>query len=309
MSTALFCVQLDYFAMNLALPRMAQDLGSSTTNLQWVISVYMLSLGAFMVPAGRIGDIFGRRGALLTGVALFGIASVLCAVAPTAGMLIAFRALQGLGAALIFPVSVSVLTNASMGWRSIFWLNVPFTVISLVIGALSIAESSDDTVPRRIDLAGLALIIAGVGLFTVTFDRAASWGWTSVATSVAFVTSVVSLGAFVVVERRVRWPLVELSLIRNARFTILVIAGTIANIAYGVTIFLSTMYLQQVRGLNPLMAGLVFLGPSAGAAVGGALSGWLATRRPPVLVMGTACVAAAISLARRCRSPRAGRCT
>ncbi|MGB8506530.1 MFS transporter, partial [Mycobacterium sp.] len=106
-STALFCVQLDYFAMNLALPRMAQDLGSSTTNLQWVISVYMLSLGAFMVPAGRIGDIFGRRGALLTGVALFGIASVLCAVAPTAGMLIAFRALQGLGAALIFPVSVS----------------------------------------------------------------------------------------------------------------------------------------------------------------------------------------------------------
>lgn len=329
-STALFCVQLDYFAMNLALPRMAQDLGSSTTNLQWVISVYMLSLGAFMVPAGRIGDIFGRRGALLTGVALFGIASVLCAVAPTAGMLIAFRALQGLGAALIFPVSVSVLTNAfsaersgraigmaygiaglgnaagplvggllteTVGWRSIFWLNVPFTVISLVIGALSIAESSDDTVPRRIDLAGLALIIAGVGLFTVTFDRAASWGWTSVATSVAFVTSVVSLGAFVVVERRVRWPLVELSLIRNARFTILVIAGTIANIAYGVTIFLSTMYLQQVRGLNPLMAGLVFLGPSAGAAVGGALSGWLATRRPPVLVMGTACVAAAISLA------------
>jgi MFS family permease len=109
-STALFCVQLDYFARNLALPRMAADMGNSTTNLQWVISVYMLSLGAFTVPAGRIGDIFGRRRALLTGVALFGVASVLCPVAASAGMLIAFRAVQGLGAALIFPVSV--LTNA-----------------------------------------------------------------------------------------------------------------------------------------------------------------------------------------------------
>lgn len=330
MSTALFCVQIDYFAMNLALPRMAHDLGSSTTDLQWVISIYMLSLGAFMVPAGRIGDIFGRRRALLVGVALFGVASVLCALAPTAPMLIAFRALQGLGSALIFPVSVSVLTNAfpanrsshaigmaygiaglgnaagpligglltdTLGWRSIFWLNVPFTVLSLVIGAIAITESSDSTVPRRIDLAGLALIVIGIGLFTLTFDRAPSWGWTSIATVVAFVMSVLLLAAFVVVEKRVRWPLVDLSLARNPKFTILVTAGTIANIAYAVAIFLSTVYLQQVRGLNPLMAGLAFLGPSAGAALGGILSGWLAARRPPVLVMGIACVAAAVSLA------------
>ncbi len=87
-SMALFCVQIDYFAMNLALPRMAIDLNSTATDLQWVISVYMLALGAFMVPAGRIGDIFGRRRALLAGVALFGVASALCAVAPTAGLVI-----------------------------------------------------------------------------------------------------------------------------------------------------------------------------------------------------------------------------
>ena len=111
-STALFCVQLDYFAMNLALPRMASDLNSNVTDLQWVISVYMLALGAFMVPAGRIGDIFGRRRALLAGIALFGVASALCAVSPTTTMVIACRALQGIGAALIFPVSVSVLTSA-----------------------------------------------------------------------------------------------------------------------------------------------------------------------------------------------------
>ena len=327
---ALFCVQIDYFAMNLALPRMASELHSTASDLQWVISIYMLSLGAFMVPAGRIGDIFGRRRALLAGVALFGVASVLCAIAPSAALIIAFRGLQGLGAALIFPVSVSVLTNAfpavrashaiglaygiaglgnaagpligglltdTVGWRWIFWLNVPLTLVSLVIGALSITESSDETVPRRIDIAGLALIVIGIGLFTLTFDRAPSWGWLSASTVVAFACSFVTLALFVVVESRVRWPLVDLSLAKNSRFTVLVIAGTIANIAYAVAIFLSTMYLQQVRGLDPLMAGLAFLGPSAGAALGGVLSGRLAASRPPLLVMGLTSVVAAVSLA------------
>jgi EmrB/QacA subfamily drug resistance transporter len=327
---ALFCVQIDYFAMNLALPRMAFDLHSTTTDLQWVISVYMLALGAFMVPAGRIGDIFGRRRALLAGIGLFGVASVLCALAPSATLVIAFRALQGVGAALIFPVSVSVLTNAfaaarashaiglaygiaglgnaagpliggllteTVGWRWIFWLNVPLTLVALVIGAWSIGESFDETVPRRIDVTGLALVVVGIGLFTLTFDRAPSWGWLSAWTLAAFAGSLVTLAVFVVVENRVRWPLVDLSLARDARFAVLVIAGTIANIAYAVTIFLSTIYLQQVRDLDPLMAGMAFLGPSAGAALGGVISGRLAARRPPVLVMGLTSVVAAVSLA------------
>ncbi len=327
---ALFCVQLDYFAMNLALPRMALDLGTTTPDLQWVISVYMLALGAFMVPAGRIGDIFGRRRALLAGIALFGLASALCALAPTAALVIAFRALQGVGAALIFPVSVSVLTNAfpsvrashaiglaygiaglgnaagplvggllteTVGWRWIFWLNVPLTLGVLAIGARYVTESFDESVPRRIDIAGLALITVGIGLFTLAFDRAPTWGWVSGPTVVAFGCSVAVLVAFVVVEARVRWPLVDLSLMRNPRFTTLVVAGVVANVAYGVMIFLSTIYLQQVRGLDPLTAGLAFLGPSAGAALGGVLAGRLAASRPPVLVMGTVTVAAAVSLA------------
>ena len=208
--------------------------------------------GCVHVPAGRIGDIFGRRRALLAGIALFGLASALCAVAPSATLVIAFRALQGVGAALIFPVSVSVLTNAfpaaraghaiglaygiaglgnaagplvgglltqTLGWRSIFWLLVPFALVSLVIGGLTVPESSDDTVPRRIDLTGLALITIGIGLFTLTFDRAPSWGWLAPGTLIAFAASIAVLAAFVVVENRVRWPLVDLSLFRNARFT------------------------------------------------------------------------------------------
>jgi EmrB/QacA subfamily drug resistance transporter len=328
-ATSLFCVQIDYFAMNLALPRMASDLHSTATDLQWVISVYMLALGAFMVPAGRIGDIFGRRRALLAGIALFGLASVLCALAPSATLVIASRALQGIGAALIFPVSVSVLTNAfaagrashaiglaygiaglgnaagpliggllteTVGWRWIFWLNVPLTLGALAIGAWSVTESFDHTVPRRIDVTGLSLVVVGIGLFTLAFDRAPQWGWLSIWTLAAFAAAALALAVFVVVEKKVRWPLVDLSLARNLRFSVLVIAGTIANIAYVVAIFLSTVYLQQIRELDPLTAGLVFLGPSIGAAFGGILSGRLAASRPPVLVMGVMSVVAALSL-------------
>jgi EmrB/QacA subfamily drug resistance transporter len=329
-STALFCVQIDYFAMNLALPRMASDLGSSTTDLQWVISIYMLALGAFMAPAGRIGDIFGRRRALLAGIALFGVASVFCAIAPSAPVVIAFRAVQGLGAALIFPVSVSVLTNTlpaeqssraiglaygiaglgnaagplvgglltqTLGWRAVFWLLVPLAAIAFVIGAKTIPETSDDTVPRHVDLPGLALITTGIGLFTFAFDRAPAWGWLSASAIGAFVAAVILLAAFVVVETRVRFPLIDLSQLRNARFTLLVVAGTIANIAYVVTVFLSTMNLQQVRGLDPFLAGLAFLGPSMGAALGGPVSGRLASRDAPFAVMGIGCTLAAVSLA------------
>jgi hypothetical protein len=108
----------------------------------------------------------------------------------------------------------------------------------LLIAALTVPASSDETVPRRIDLSGLALITVGIGLFTLTFDRAPSWGWVTPGTIIAFVASVAVLAAFVIVENKVRWPLVDLSLFRNARFTILVVAGTVANIAYTVTVYL-----------------------------------------------------------------------
>jgi len=327
-SMALFCVQIDYFAMNLALPRIATDFSSTATDLQWIVSIYMVTLGALMVPAGRLADIFGRKRALLTGIAVFGLASLLCAIAPSVATLVAFRALQGAGAALIFPASVSVITNAfpaaqagrmiglaygiaglgnaagpligglltqTVGWRWIFALNIPLTAACAIIGVIAISESRDPDAPRRIDLAGLALLTSGIGAFTLTFDRAPVWGWWSPATIGAFTGAIALLALFVVVERRVRWPLVDLSLVRNLRFTVLVAAGTIANIAYGVTIFLATVYLQDARGLDPLAAGMVFLGPSAGAAAGGVLSGRLAAGHP-VRVMGVTTVLAAASL-------------
>ena len=209
-SMALFCVQIDYFAMNLALPRMASDFDSTATDLQWIISIYMVTLGALMVPAGRLADIFGRKRVLLIGITLFGLASLLCAIAASVATLVAFRALQGVGAALIFPASVSVITNAfppaqsgrmiglaygiaglgnaagpligglltqTVGWRWIFALNIPLAAACVLIGAFAISESRDTEAPRRIDVAGLALLTAGIGVFTLTFDRASVWGW------------------------------------------------------------------------------------------------------------------------------------
>lgn len=169
-------------------------------------------------------------------------------------------------------------------------------MLSLALGAKTIPASFDESVPRRIDLTGLALIVSGIGLFTLTFDRAPAWGWMSSVTIGAALVAVVLLAAFVVVENRARWPLVELSLFRSPTFTALVVAGAVANIAYSVTVYLSTMNLQQVRGLDPLLAGLAFLGPSAGAAVGGILSGRLSPPLPPVPVMGVGCAAAALAL-------------
>ena len=328
-SLALFCVQVDYFAVNLALPRMAVEFGCAVTDLQWVISIYMLTLGAFMVPAGRLADIFGRKRILMVGVGIFGLASLMCAMAPSIVMLVAARGVQGVGAAMIFPASVSVITNAfppaqsgrmigvaygiaglgnaagpligglltqTVGWRWIFALNIPLTIACALIGAFAVSESRDAAAPRRIDVAGFALLTAGIGVFTLAFERAPDRGWGSIATLGALAAAIALLVLFVGVERRVRWPLVDLSLLRNTRFSVLVAAGTVANIAYGVTIFLSTMYLQDVRGLDPLTAGLVFLGPSAGAAAGGVLSGRLAGSQP-VRVMGVTIVLAALSLA------------
>jgi predicted MFS family arabinose efflux permease len=194
------------------------------------------------------------------------------------------------------PLIGGLLTQ-TVGWRFVFWLLVPLAAVSFLIGARTIPESSDETAERRLDFSGLALITVGIGLFTVAFDRAPTWGWWSVTTLGTFVASVVVLVGFVVVEQRVRLPLVDLTLLRNPKFSILVVAGTVANIAYTVTVFLSTMNLQQVRGLDPLTAGIAFLGPSAGAALGGVISGRLAARCAPVTVMGLGCAVAAVALA------------
>ncbi len=242
-SLAMFLVQLDFFALNLALPQMAHELDVTTTDMQWAISGYMLAVGAFMIPGGRLGDILGRKRVLLAGVALFGVTSLAAGLSESAGMVIAFRVLQGVGAALSFPVGIAALTNAfpeerrqaaignaygiaaagtalgpfvggalsELSWRWVLIFNVPLALAAVLLGLASMEESRDPTVPRTIDVKGVAAVALGIAALTFAVDRGDVWGWTSAATLGTFAVGALMLVAFVAIERRVRFPLVELS--------------------------------------------------------------------------------------------------
>ncbi len=310
-AAAMFMVQLDFFALNLALPQMANDLHVSVTDLQWAVSGYMLAIASFMIPGGRLGDIFGRRLVLIVGVGLFILSSTACGLASSAGVIIGFRVLQGIGAAIMFPLTVAVVSDAfpaerqaraignlfglaaistaigpffggffteAISWRGIFFVNIPLGVFSIAMLLRYVRESRDTTVPRHLDLGGLLAVAFGIALVTLAVDRGEEWGWLSPATIGVFLAGLALLGAFVAVERRVRWPLVDLGLFRNRAFVLITSLGTVANAAFVSTILATTIYLQQVQGYSPIEAGSIFLVCSGMLAFAGPLAGRLGER-------------------------------
>jgi EmrB/QacA subfamily drug resistance transporter len=308
---AMFATNLDFFALNLSIPGMARDLHTSTTDMQWAISGFMLALGSFLIPGGRLGDILGRRRMLITGTVIFGLTSLAGGLAPSAGFLIAARLLQGVGAAILFPLSIAVVTNTFpedrrkraignlyglaaaatavgpfvggaltelLSWRWVLLINVPTAAIAIALMVRSVPESRDETVPRQIDFSGLAAVALGIGAVTFAVDRGDAWGWGSARTIGLFAAGAALLAGFVAIERRARFPLVDLSLFRNRRFVSVTLLGMVANIAFVVTTFAATVYLQDVRGYSPLEGGFIFLAASAMQAIAGPLSGRLAER-------------------------------
>jgi MFS family permease len=328
-SLALFCIQLDFFALNLALPDMARGFHVGPRDVQWTISAYMLTLGSLFIIAGRIGDIFGRRRVLLGGIAVFGIASAACALAPNLAVLVACRVLQGVGAAVIFPVGIAAVSNEfegnararamglafgianigtalgpfvggglaqGPGWRWIFWLLVPLTVASLIIAASTVSDSRDEDAPRRLDVQGAVLIGCAVGTLSFTVDRASVWGWGSAPTIGGLIVAGGLLATFLVHEARMRLPLVNLTLFRNVPYVLVTELGAVSNVAYAVTVFAVTLYLQFVRGLSPLTAGFVFVVPSLMVALSGPIGARLGKYARPSAVMAGAGVLAGCGL-------------
>ncbi|MFJ9643969.1 MFS transporter [Streptomyces sp. NPDC101206] len=320
-AVALFCIQLDFFALNLALPGIAAELDVTVSAAQWALSAYMLAIGCFFVIGGRTGDVFGRRVTLLVGIALFTAGSVGCAVAPGLGLLVAARIAQGLGAAFVFPVSVSVITNAfpeqtraralgavfgvanigtalgpfvgggfteGPGWRWIFWLMVPLGLLSLVTALLYVPHSRDPSAPRGLDLPGCALTVCALAALTLAVERGDAWGWGSARTLGCLAAAAVSGGLFLVRERRARHPLIDLRLFRNLPYVLVTAMGSLSNMAYAVTVLLATLTLQGVRGLSPLLAGTVFLAPALMVAVSGPLGARLGRHLEPTAVMALA---------------------
>ena len=308
---AMFTVQLDFFALNLALPDMASELDVSVDDLQWVISGYMLALAAFLIPAGRVGDLLGRKRVLLAGLVIFGGASLAGGLAPSADFVIAARVVQGVGGAILFPLAIAVVTNAfpperqmraigniyglsalgaALGpfvgggltelidWRAVLFVNVPITMIAGFLVLRAVSESRDETVPRNIDLPGILLVALGIATVTYAVDRAADWGWFSPDTLGLIAAGLILLGLFVLRERSAHFPLVDLSLFRNRPYVGVTLLGTVANVSFVCATFGATLYLQTVEGYTPAEAGVIFLAASIPLGLAGPFSGRIGER-------------------------------
>lgn len=328
---AMFAIDVDFFSLNLAIPEMAKDLDTTATNLQWAVSAGLLAVAAFLVPAGRIGDIVGRRPMFLVGATVFGLASLGCGLSTSSEMLIGMRVVQGIGASILMPLTIAVVSHAyadesargraiglvygigavgaaagpfiggllteSLGWEWVFFFNVPFAVGALVFGLVGVPDSRDETAPRHIDVAGAVLVGAGVVAISYAFDRGPAWGWGSAEFIGLVLVGVALLALFVAVEARARAPIVDLGLFRNRAFVIVTGSGWVANSSFVIAIFATTLYLQQVRALSPIEAGFVFLAPSIALGFAGPLSGRLAERLRPEHVGALAVLVGGVGLA------------
>jgi EmrB/QacA subfamily drug resistance transporter len=303
-AVSVLIVGLDLTVLSLALPTLSRDLHASTSDLQWFSDAYSLVIAAVVLPAGLLGDRLGRKKVLLVALVLFGASSAFCALATSSGELIAARALLGLGAAAIMPLSLSVLpvlftpeerpkaiaimasatfisfpVGPLLGgwlldnfwWGSVFLINVPIVVLALIAVAFLMPESRGQ---QRARLDAIGVVISGLGLTALTygFIKAGESGWGDATSLATILAGVVLLVAFVGWERRVRagrgQPLVELSLFSSAGFTWGTILSTLVSFALFGILFATPLYFQDVRGLDALGSGVRLLPLIGGMVVG-----------------------------------------
>ena len=320
-STAYFMVALDALVVVTALPRMQRDLNVGISSLQWTVNAYGIAFAAGIITAAALGDRFGRRRVFNSGLALFTVASAVWAVAPTLAALIAARTVQGLGAAVVLPLSLTILTTAfppakrgmivgvygglaglavafgpivggaiteGLDWHWIFWVNVPIGLATLVLATRLLPETHG--VHARLDLAGVSLVTAGVVAVVWALTRANDVGWASTETVASFVAGSVLLTAFVLWERKAPAPMVPLRLFAAREFAIGNITTFFLHGATFAAAFFVTQEFQFARGYSPLGTGLrllpFFATPMFVAPVAGALSDRIGRR--PIMLAGLA---------------------
>jgi EmrB/QacA subfamily drug resistance transporter len=282
-------VVLDNTIVNVALPTLSEELGATTTDLQWIVDSYTLVFSALLLALGHFGDRRGRKGALQLGIVIFALTSVLAALAQTSGELITARALMGIGAALVFPATLAILVNvftdrkeraAAIGlwsavtgiavacgpvagglllehfwWGSVFLVNLPVAAVALVAGAFLVPKSKDPAAGPT-DWLGLVTSAAGIGLLVWAIIEGPRVGWLSAASLGAFAGAALLLVVFVRWERRRNHPLLDVSVFTNARFTAASVSVATAFFGLFGFIFLITQYMQLVQGYSPLEAGV-----------------------------------------------------
>ena len=329
---AQFMVVLDVAIVNVALPSIKTDLNFSEQNLQWVITAYSILFGGVLLLGGRLADILGRRKLFIAGIALFTVSSLLDGLAWSEGSLIAFRALQGLGAALVSPAALSILTttfaegrerNRALGiwgavsgsgaaagvllggaltsafsWSWIFFVNVPVGLLVLVLSPLLLRESRADLPDRHFDVSGAAAITGGLMLLVYALTRATTHGWGSGSTIALLAASAALIAGFIVIELRSRAPLLPLGIFRLRTLTGSNVTGLLLAAALFSQFFLLTLYMQQVLHYSALKTGVAYVGITLTIIIVSAVAQALATRIGvrPLLPIGMALAAVALVL-------------
>jgi EmrB/QacA subfamily drug resistance transporter len=329
MCFALFMIMLDNTVVNVALPSIQRDLGASIAGLEWTINGYTLSFAVLLATGGRLGDIFGRRRMFLVGVVVFALSSATAGLAQAPTELVASRVVQGVGAALMMPATLSIVTDAfppsergkAMGtwagasalalavgpvvggfltehvsWRAIFYLNIPVAVGAIAAALFAVRESRDDTVGREVDYAGVAVLTGALTALVLALVEGNDWGWGSTEIVALLAGAAVGLVAFVLVELRVRAPMVEFGFFSDRDFLGAVVVALIVSFAMLGVFFFLALYMQNILGYTPLEAGVRFLPSTLMIVVIAPLAGRLSDRigsRWPVAV-GLVVVAASL---------------
>jgi EmrB/QacA subfamily drug resistance transporter len=328
---SLFVVGLDVTVVNVALPSIGRDLDAGISGLQWTVGAYTVVMASLLMLSGSTADRFGRKRTFVVGLTVFSVASLLCSLAPSAGLLVAFRVLQAVGGSMMNPVAMSIITNtftdpreraqavgvwgavfgismalgpivggtlvSSVGWRSIFWINVPIGLAAIVLTLRFVPESRAPR-PRRFDPIGQALVIVLLATLTYGIIEAPSRGWSSAVILAAFSASGAALLALLRYEPRREDPLVDLRFFRSIPFASSIAISVAAFAAFGGFLFLNTLYLQEARGLSPVQAGLATVPMAVMTVLAAPLSGRIVGRRGPrvPLVISGVCTVTACAL-------------
>jgi EmrB/QacA subfamily drug resistance transporter len=289
---ALFMIMLDNTVVNVALPAIQSDLGISRSELEWTVAVYALTFASLLLTGGKLGDLLGRRKIFLVGIAIFTLSSLLCGLSSSAPELIAARAVQGLGAALMMPATLSIISatfaarergtaigiwagvsamalaigplaggliTEHISWNWIFFVNVPIGVLGLIAAVFVIPESRDTSHEQRLDVPGL--VTSAVGLFALVYAliEGHSYGWTSGRILGLFAVAALALAGFVLLELHQRLPMLDLTLFRSGTFAGANLVAILVTLAmFGIFVFFP-IYMQTLRGWSPTQAGAALL--------------------------------------------------
>jgi EmrB/QacA subfamily drug resistance transporter len=331
-SMSLLIVGLDVTIVNVALPSIGHDFGASVSGLQWTIDSYTLVLASLLMLSGSTADRLGRKRTFVTGLVVFSAGSLLCSLAPNLTLLVIFRMIQAVGGSMLNPVAMSIITNTftdpreraqavgvwaavvgvsmalgpviggilvgSVGWRSIFWINIPVGLAAIVLTLRFIPESRAPK-PRRVDGIGQVLVVLLLASLTYGIIEAPDRGWASPVILAAFTLAAGALVGLIVWEHRREEPLIDIRFFRSVPFSGAALMAVAAFATLGGFLFLNTLYLQDVRGFSPLRAGLYTLPMAAMTMVLPPISGRIVgTRgsRIPLLIAGIALTTSCVML-------------